>query len=192
MIFTLDWFTWTQNSSQDSCSLIYNYRSLLTLKKQKLSLTVYALRLEILFGMKVFSLYAVPDSFPKPHTRGWGHSACVLFQRRRYRYWCFTFFTTCFILYRRLISRPSVTSFVLSLGGMIPIRSLIIIESYIFKLLYLGYDWMFSFVRGGTYILEREESIPMATQPVSVHLVLDSIQMSWLMVVKWYLEKANF
>lgn len=116
----------------------------------------------------------------------------LLFQRRRYRYWCFTFFTTCFILYRRLISRPSVTSFVLSLGGMIPIRSLIIIESYIFKLLYLGYDWMFSFVRGGTYILEREESIPMATQPVSVHLVLDSIQMSWLMVVKWYLEKANF
>lgn len=37
---------------------------------------------------------------------------------------------------------------------------------------------MFSFVRGGTYILEREESIPMATQPVSVHLVLDSIQLS--------------
>lgn len=29
---------------------------------------------------------------------------------------------------------------VLSLGGMIPIRSFIIIESYIFKLLYLGYD----------------------------------------------------
>lgn len=37
---------------------------------------------------------------------------------------------------------------------------------------------MFSFVRGGTYILEREGNIPMAKQPVSVQLVRESIQMS--------------
>lgn len=37
---------------------------------------------------------------------------------------------------------------------------------------------MFSFVRGGTYIEREEKNIPMATQPVTVQLVLDSIQMS--------------
>lgn len=141
--------------------------------------------------MKVFSLYAIPGSFPKPHTRGWGHSACVTFSKKEIQILMLHFFYHLFYSLQKVGITP-LCNIVLSLGGMIPIRSLIIIESYIFKLLYLGYDWMFSFIRGGTYILEREERIPMATQPVSVHLVLDSIQMSWLMVVKWYVEKANF
>lgn len=45
---------------------------------------------------------------------------------------------------------------ILSLGGMIPIRSLIVIESYIFKLLYLGYNLMFSFEEEPTYLREKK------------------------------------
>lgn len=115
----------------------------------------------------------------------------LLFKTMRYRHRCLLFFNYLFYFLQKVGITP-LCNIVLSLGGMIPIRSLIIIESYMFKLLYLGYNLMFSFVRGGTYILEREGNIPMATQPVSVQLVLDSIQMSWLMVVKWYVEKANF